>query len=168
MTINADIDRIFKEGLNDYSPKAPDYIWDQIDQNLNHRKKKMQLTLVFSIAASIAILIAFGAGFLITPGNHQPDVVNQHAIVAVDSTLINQGQTQEPVVIDNNKNLSIEEKAENKTETSKPTNVKDKNVEELSKPKATRVKSTGSLLPPSFGDSATMVNDTLPKTDTVK
>jgi hypothetical protein len=165
MTINADIDRIFKEGLKDYSPKAPDYIWSQIDQSMNNRKRRVQRTLIFSAAASVAILIAFGSGFLFTNSNQKPVITNSNQVVAVDSIQINKAQSVDAAEIDKNKNISESEEVKDANKNDKVVEDKDKTQKaEPSKPKAIRVKSTGSLLAPVYSDSATM-HDTIAKQD---
>lgn len=166
MTINADIDRIFKEGLKDYSPKAPDYIWSQIDQSMNNRKRRVQRTLIFSAAASVAILIAFGSGFLFTNSGQKPVITNSNQVVVVDSVLLNKAQSNDSAEIDNNQNISESEEIKNANKTDKVVEDKNKTKKtEQNKPKAIRVKSTGSLLAPVYSDSAAMLNDTLAKQD---
>jgi hypothetical protein len=165
MTINADIDRIFKEGLNNYSPKAPDYIWGQVDLSLSNRKRRVKRTLVFSAAASVAILIAFGAGFLFTNSDNQNPVINNNQMVAVDSTL-NNDQVAEPAQPESNKEISESEDVKNVNMPDKPENHQNKTIKvEQSKPKSIRVKSAGSLLAPVYSDSAVMPVDTLAKPD---
>ncbi|PKP09735.1 MAG: hypothetical protein CVU09_10575 [Bacteroidetes bacterium HGW-Bacteroidetes-4] len=78
MTIHADIDKIFKEGLADYSQKPPAFVWDNIEHTLNKKRIRMRRNLFYSLAASVALLISFGAGYLLTAFHTEQGVLVQH------------------------------------------------------------------------------------------
>jgi hypothetical protein len=151
MTINADIDRIFKDGLQEYSPKVPAYIWDHIEQNLDHRKNKNRRTLIYSIAASVAILIAFGTGFLMTE-NQTNGTANKNSIAVVDSSL-NKEQTEQeqtlPLADDKDQKKVEGAKSDEKNTTVKENS--DKKQEHKIKSNSIKAHSSGTLLPPMFG-----------------
>ena len=66
------IDEFFSDRLNQHEEKVPPYIWDNIADKLNQKQKRRRLFYIQSAAASVAILIAFFAGYFLTnntPGN---------------------------------------------------------------------------------------------------
>lgn len=163
MTINADIDRIFKDGLQDHSPKVPAYIWDHIEQNLDHRKNRNRRTFIYSIAASVAILIAFGTGFLITE-RQSNNTIEKNSIAVVDSTL-NKEQSEseqvQPLANDEDALKSNEINKDEKVSTDKAN--QEPKQEQKVKTKAKKATSSGTLLPPMFGKV-----DSMPVADTIK
>ncbi|HCC31906.1 MAG TPA: hypothetical protein DEQ03_17915, partial [Marinilabiliales bacterium] len=101
MTIHSDIDRIFKDGLADYSPKPPSFIWGTIEQVLERKRKKRQIVLFYSAAASVALLLSFGAGYLFTGVNGSDDLIATNSTVSSpessENSLI---QKSEAIVLD--------------------------------------------------------------------
>lgn len=56
------IDKLFREGLNDYKEKTPEYCWPVISGELNHRRKVRYLRFARYAAAAVAVLFAFYFG----------------------------------------------------------------------------------------------------------
>ncbi|PLX13120.1 MAG: hypothetical protein C0594_01590 [Marinilabiliales bacterium] len=61
------IDRLFENGLSTYEEDMPAYTWDNIHSAIKEEKQKKRKTIYWSIAASIALLLAFGLGYFINP-----------------------------------------------------------------------------------------------------
>lgn len=59
MSIN-NIDKIFRDGMQNSEPEVPGYVWDQINDSLNGQRRKKRT--VWYAAASVAVLL--GAGTL--------------------------------------------------------------------------------------------------------
>lgn len=60
------IDELFAERLFDFEEKAPSYIWNNIQDDLNKVKRNRRLNYIRAIAASITLLITFGLGYYIS------------------------------------------------------------------------------------------------------
>ena len=69
------IDLLFKHGLENHEESAPNYIWGRIDDSLNKSRRKRLLLFTRSIAASIALLIAFGAGYIISESKYKKEML---------------------------------------------------------------------------------------------
>ncbi|MFA8434555.1 MAG: hypothetical protein ACEPOZ_08580 [Marinifilaceae bacterium] len=60
------IDKLFSDGLTNFE-KSPDAIvWDRINQEMSQQKRKKRVVYYFSLAASVALLLAFGAGYFLS------------------------------------------------------------------------------------------------------
>ncbi|HAZ04245.1 MAG: hypothetical protein A2W95_04020 [Bacteroidetes bacterium GWA2_40_14] len=162
MTIHSDIDRIFKDGLADYSPKPPSFIWGTIEQVLERKRKKRQIVLFYSAAASVALLLSFGAGYLFTGVNGSDDLIATNSTVSSpessENSLI---QKSEAIVLDGAKtNETFTNPSVNKDSRSvRPRNKANSNKLGTELPITTekkdttfkKVNSEGILLPPMFG-----------------
>jgi hypothetical protein len=60
------IDEFFSDKLNQHEENVPPYVWDNIADKLNKKQKRKRLFYMQSAAASVAILIAFFAGYYLT------------------------------------------------------------------------------------------------------
>ena len=166
MTIHQDIDKLFKKGLSDYSEKPPGFAWDNIEQSLNRKRFKQRRNLVYSLAASIAILLSFGAGYLLTDGQPKNQIaVNQNN----DATIITSKKSE---ISDRDKNITEDKNTkidDDKTEQVsiqpeiyKNNSTSTKELKEnttapaekkLKKSNVKKVNSSGILLPPMFASS---------------
>lgn len=166
MTLNKDIDQIFREGLQDHSEKPPGFIWDNIEQNLNQKRLNRRRNIVYSIAASIALLISFGAGYLLTNVQNNDLVasnssaVNNHILSADNSAseAVNNVQEKEKTVdVKNNKKKEVEN-TNNKSnlvedkQLDKSTNTPE-NKKTEKKSNIRKVNSGGTLLPPIYASN---------------
>jgi len=57
------IDDLFAYHLSDYEEKAPAYVWKNIQADIKLGKAKKRLTIIRAMAASLALLLAFGLGY---------------------------------------------------------------------------------------------------------
>ncbi len=57
------IDRLFEQGLKGYKESPPVYAWSRLDADLDKVGRRKALFYLRLIAASVIILIAFGAGY---------------------------------------------------------------------------------------------------------
>lgn len=63
------IDELFNDFLHDYEENVPNFIWNNVKDELIARKKLRILQRLRTIAASVALLVSFGLGYYIsTPG----------------------------------------------------------------------------------------------------
>jgi hypothetical protein len=164
MTIQQDIDKLFKKGLADYTETPPAFVWDNIERSLNKKRIKRKRNILYSIAASVALLISFGAGFMFTTfqsnvqvaSNINPPtelveviekentILNESGILETDSKAVENSDIK-PVKIEPPVTApSIEQKIE--TPAEKPVDEPKSNVK-----KAT---SSGTLLPPMFAGTS--------------
>lgn len=176
MTLNKDIDQVFREGLKDHSEKPPGFLWDNIEQNLNQSRLKRRRNVVYSIAASIALLVSFGAGYMLT-NLQEIDMVAMNTsnnVVADDDVVINENATEvvaesefgETQNIDGKRlkndqqqnNTKVEFNTESKTETKTVDSdlIENKEQKLINKEnkKVKKAKSEGTLLPPMFASGA--------------
>lgn len=76
---NKNIDKLFRDKLNDFEADVPSFVWDNITEKLDNKKRIRALYYISGIAASVLILIAFGAGYLLTQNTmKQPVADNVH------------------------------------------------------------------------------------------
>ncbi|MCK4661609.1 MAG: outer membrane beta-barrel protein [Bacteroidales bacterium] len=78
---NKNIDKLFNNTLHDYEPEVPNHIWDNIKENLVYKKKRSRIILFQRIAASVAILMAFGAGYFLTDLNNKKTQLAEQVII---------------------------------------------------------------------------------------
>lgn len=66
MTRYTDIDNVFQQALGDFKENPPIDAWDSIKERLDHKNKKKKTAYIRAIAATIAVLIAFNAGYFLS------------------------------------------------------------------------------------------------------
>ncbi len=66
MTRYTGIDKIFQQGLGDFKESPPIDAWESIKENLEYKSKKKKIAYIRAIAATIAVLIAFNAGYFLS------------------------------------------------------------------------------------------------------
>ncbi|WP_324678963.1 hypothetical protein [Hymenobacter sp. GOD-10R] len=59
-----DIDKLFREKLQHHAPAPPDYLWAQLEEELQPAKKRPVMWL-YAAAAVVALLLVVGAGWLL-------------------------------------------------------------------------------------------------------
>jgi hypothetical protein len=80
------IDRLFEEKLKGFKEATPIYAWDKLDQQLQKNKAGKAFVLYRWIAASVIILLAFGAGFLVaTYQNDRPDYAKNNETPGIEN-----------------------------------------------------------------------------------
>lgn len=159
MTIHSDIDTIFNKGLSDYSEKVPSFIWDNIEQELIKKRKQTRRLSYYAIAASVALLLSFGAGYLFTNNK------NLEQFAEVQKEIVNTQLEQEPKgnePIKKNNSTTIPEEKSNTIGNNKKENIPVKNskgnseseknntIKTKPSPKVKKVNSSGTLLPPMY------------------
>ncbi|GEM_PF-5558191 len=58
------IDKLFADYLGDFEEKAPDYLWYNIQADLHNQKRLKRNSRIRTIAASIALFMTFGLGYI--------------------------------------------------------------------------------------------------------
>ena len=58
------IDKLFSDYLRDYEEKAPAYLWNNIQSEMQNHKRIKRNSRLQAIAAGIALLLTFGLGYL--------------------------------------------------------------------------------------------------------
>lgn len=74
------IDNLFAGGLKNYKAKAPVHAWDRLNNDLNRKQTHKKLLFVRLLAASVAILLAFGAGYFYANYNTQAPSVAKYEL----------------------------------------------------------------------------------------
>jgi len=171
MTVQNDIDKVFKNGLADYSEQPPTYIWNNVEQAINDNNNKKNKQLFWAIAASIALLLSFGTGFFVTHlktaaviTNNQPEAnktdKNTNKTLAPTNSDNTVKANNLPVKENTNKNYSQVlpentsiKKTEQFAEQQLPTQESDKNLKSSNQnsSKIIQTSAEGTLLPPVFG-----------------
>ncbi len=72
------IDELFNDFLHDYEESVPNFIWNNVKDELHARKKMHILQRLRTIAASVALLVAFGLGYYIS----NPGAIRKNKTVA--------------------------------------------------------------------------------------
>jgi hypothetical protein len=81
------IDMLFYTKLTDYEENLPNYLWDNIKEELDNNRKKKILYFVRGIAATIALLLAFATGYLFTSYVENPEQSKNIAQLHSDPSL---------------------------------------------------------------------------------
>ncbi|MFA6403677.1 MAG: outer membrane beta-barrel protein [Salinivirgaceae bacterium] len=171
--MNSDIDKIFKSGLSDYSQKPPVFIWDAIEHTMNRKRVKRRRNIIYSIAASVALILSFSAGYLFTDVQfigepiaklNEPNYntvleplnsTNQKPIAKPGANVNKNSDPASVTVTATEKNqendvaketIELEKSADNNKVLNKESNVK-------------KASSMGMLLPPGFGSTNQYPNE---------
>ncbi len=91
MSKENNIDRLFREGLSDYTETPPTHVWDSINSQLNKERKQKMILLFWkgsAAAAFIGVIILAGLMFHSKPieNNNLTSKVTDYNISMVDST----------------------------------------------------------------------------------
>jgi hypothetical protein len=113
--MKAQIDKLFRDRLEQHSLEAPPLAWDKIESAL---PKKTKSFIWFKVAASLLVLIA--AAILLWPHEKSTPTVIAHN-KPIEKNLNNKAKDQEKIDTQTQKNKNIIEKKEVKTETTKAT-----------------------------------------------
>ena len=71
------IDSLFKNGLENHEEAVPPFVWNNVADGIKTNSKKKRLYIIRAIAASIAILLSFTTGLLLTDyGNNNITALN--------------------------------------------------------------------------------------------
>ncbi len=165
--MNSEIDKIFKSGLSDYSQKPPAFIWDAIEQTMNRKRVKRHRNIIYSIAASVALLLSFSAGYLFTDIQFIGEPIAQlnepnYNKVLEPTSSTNQKPIAQPVVNVNKNtdpasvNVTATEKKHEKDvakETLELEKSADNNKVQNKESNVKKASSLGILLPPGFGST---------------
>jgi hypothetical protein len=168
MTLQANIDKIFKEGLAEYSQKPPTFVWDNIDRRLQKKRIKQRRNIFYSLAASIALLISFGAGYLLTGFHNEQGVIVQNASGQfLDGDEQDAGQSADmkakeskTTFSESNDAQQVSNKKESKIKSqpvigNKPGKTNQSKTTKSTESKVKKVSAGGTLLPPMFSSEAT-------------
>ena len=80
------IDTLFEEGLKRFKEKPPAYAWDKLDKGLDRIKFKKSMVYLRWMAASVLIILAFGAGYYYATYNlNTPEIADDSNLSNSDS-----------------------------------------------------------------------------------
>ncbi|GGF07810.1 hypothetical protein [Hymenobacter cavernae] len=91
-----DIDKLFRDKLQHHAPTPPDYLWTQLEEELQPAKKRPVMWL-YAAAAVIALLLVVGAGWLLRVpnlGNSTPELATVTTQKQTEKNSLNQPTTQ--------------------------------------------------------------------------
>ncbi|GET26702.1 outer membrane beta-barrel protein [Prolixibacter sp. NT017] len=75
-----DIDQLFRDRLEGFEETPPMYVWKNIEDSLDKRKKAYRLALIKGLSIAAAVVLAFIAGWVVTQP-HQEQAANEVAVV---------------------------------------------------------------------------------------
>jgi len=164
MTIHQDIDKLFKKGLSDYSEKPPSFAWNNIEQNLNHKRIKRRRNIAYSAAASIAILLSFSVGYLLPDGKPKDQIaLSQNEVTPTEIANVagnsektittNEDSDTENSNIEHISSKPIIQKNNQKPETQLKNINSTPSEKKIKKSNIKKVNSSGILLPPMFANA---------------
>jgi len=166
MTIQQDIDRLFKQGLHEYSENPPNFVWNNIEHRLNKKRLKQKRNIVYSIAASIALLLSFGSGYMFTHIQKKQIADNSEILLPQNETKENSSKQIKNINTNNNNPIEnntknkpavitnkIQNSLKNKITSNKPINNKQNESGKIKK-----VHSAGVLLSPMYAGTAVYDN----------
>ncbi|GET30002.1 outer membrane beta-barrel protein [Prolixibacter sp. SD074] len=91
-----DIDQLFQDRLEDYEVNPPIYLWKNIEDGLNNRKRAHRLALIKGLSIAAAVVLAFVAGWMFTQP-HQEQVTKEVVVVPQNDSGIRQEQINSDV-----------------------------------------------------------------------
>lgn len=96
------IDLIFRDELNGYSPEVPEGVWERIAENITPRKKRTIIPLYWKIAASVAFILTTGSlAFYIISSKSAVDTIAEINITNKVNQVEKQTQSQPQTVSEN-------------------------------------------------------------------
>jgi len=75
------IDRLFREGLRNFEENLPFEVWQSIKGELNKKRKIRRLSAMTRLAASFALVLIFGVGFLILRQNFNNQQLSENNLI---------------------------------------------------------------------------------------
>jgi hypothetical protein len=116
------IDKLFRDTLFDHEEQLPTYIWDRIQEDLDHSKRKKMLFYIRTLAAVVALLIAFGAGHFFTKYSDDKQLISEThpqeiSIKPENSTTITTAIDDRNVANSENKPIETKYRKTHKNET---------------------------------------------------
>ena len=75
------IDNLFRDGLNGYRHRPPVHAWNRLDGSLDAARTRKRVLVYRLAAASVVILMAFGAGYFYATYVKQPDNVAKREVL---------------------------------------------------------------------------------------
>ena len=127
------IDALFEEGLKHLKEKPPAYTWDKLDKGLDRVKFKKSMVYIRWIAASVLIILAFGAGYYYAIYNlNTPEIAddsNLSTSASQNTKLANPQSIQDTK--DNFSEISVTEQPETNNSQAENTNLPSLNNEIL-------------------------------------
>jgi len=127
------IDALFEEGLKRFKEKPPAYAWDKLDKGLDRVKFKKSMVYLRWMAASVLIILAFGAGYYYAIYNlNTPEIADDSNLSNSDSqnTELTNSQTIQDTK-DNFTEISVTEQPETNNSQTENTNLPSLNNEIL-------------------------------------
>ena len=127
------IDVLFEEGLKRFKEKPPAYAWDKLDKGLDRIKFKKSMVYLRWMAASVLIILAFGAGYYYAIYNlNTPEIADDSNLSNSDSqnTELTNSQTIQDTK-DNFTEISVTEQPETNNSQTENTNLPSLNNEIL-------------------------------------
>ncbi|GET32237.1 hypothetical protein PbJCM13498_11000 [Prolixibacter bellariivorans] len=91
-----DIDQLFQDRLEDYDANPPMYVWKNIEDGLDNRKRAHRLALIRGLSIAAAVVLAFVAGWMFTQP-HQEQVIKEVVVVPQSDSGIRQQQINSDV-----------------------------------------------------------------------
>ena len=91
------IGKLFHEVLDDFDENLPNRVWDNVSHELNKDKKRKRTLIYLSIAASVALIIAYSSGYFMALNNskkHQQFSDTKTNKELKTSQLVNQEDTK--------------------------------------------------------------------------
>lgn len=114
------IDKLFADGLKTYKAQTPVHAWEGLSSSLDKKQSRKKYLYIRLLAASVAILMAFGAGYFYANYDKQmPVLVNQEVPESLNSN--------EQFVFDENNQL---EESNEITEFTKETNLETQKIDD--------------------------------------
>lgn len=77
-------DQIFREKLVDYEKNPPPFLWTNIQEGLNARRRNHRIALLKTVGIAAAIVLAFIAGWQMTNSadkDNQKNIVAEHGVI---------------------------------------------------------------------------------------
>ncbi len=60
------IDRLFRDGLEDFEPPVPSFVWNEVETKIDRSNRIRLWTYIGGVAASVALFLSFVAGYYLS------------------------------------------------------------------------------------------------------
>lgn len=115
------IDKIFKDSFSNMQQTPPAYLWGSIKGSMNMAARAKKRMLIWYAAASIAIITAFGSGFLLSGGFSTQPVVNNQSYLDTEPKSQNaQQEAITPIIRNTDREEESASIPDNKSEMTNP------------------------------------------------
>ena len=111
---NEDIGKVFRDVVEGFDEDLPTRVWDNVNNELKKDKQRKKVIVYFSIAASVALIIAFSSGYFMALNNSKHPYYSKINKELNTKPLTNASDNKKDLKNNNNPEINILQKNNHK------------------------------------------------------